>query len=328
MFKAAMPLLVLALAAAQGASAADDWIVASGTSTCSVSSVDFADGPYGFAAGSFNCGLLTEDGGLTWSPVRVVPNQGQSLNWAHAASADDLYAARLGLYRSTDRGQSWNEVGSLSTQSGGSFFDVHVFDADHIVAIKGGQIWTTSDGGANWILAFPGQQDVNFHELHFPTAQIGYATGGVMRDAGGIGIVLRTEDGGATWTQLDFPFGKINAASFVDADHGMLSTQAQGLFVTTDGAQTWTSLQAAPSGLINQLKHRDAQHWYATTYQGCVYESRDAGLSWEQGFCDEQQRPLASLSVRGGPAAVAAGNGGLVIYENRIFVDGFEAPRR
>lgn len=327
MLKAAMPLLVLALAAAQGASAADDWVVASGADTCSVSSLDFADSLHGFAAGSFNCGLLTEDGGLTWSPISVVPNHGQSLNWAHAASPDDLYAARLGLYRSTDRGATWAEVGSLSTQSGGSFFDVHVFEADHIVGIKGGQIWSTTDGGANWTLAFPGQQDMNFHELNFPTDKIGYATGGVMREAGGIGTVLRTDDGGATWNVLDFQFGKITAASFVDADHGMLSTQDQGLFVTSDGAQTWTALPTAPTGLVNQLKHRDAQHWYATTYEGCVYESRDAGLTWEQGFCDDRQRALASLSLRGG-AAVAGGNGGLVIYENRIFVDGFESPRR
>jgi photosystem II stability/assembly factor-like uncharacterized protein len=320
----ASPFLAFALAAAQGAPSGG-WVVARGTDTCSVSSVDFADGPHGFAAGSFNCGLLTDDGGYTWTPVRVVPDQSQSLMWVHAAGPDDLYAARRDLYRSTDRGQTWSAVGTLATQGGGNIFDVHLFDADHLVVIKGGQIWTTADAGATWTLAYPGEQNVNFHELHFPTAQTGYVTGGIVRDAGEIGAVLRSDDGGASWTRLDFPYGKITAADFVDADHALVATQSQGLFATADGGRSWQSLLSAPDGLVNQLRHRDAQDWYATTYEGCVYRSRDGGTTWRQGYCDPQQRALASLSLRGG-AAVAAGNDGLVIVEDTLFGDGFEQP--
>lgn len=326
---AVTPFLALALAAGQGVPS-DDWVVASGTGTCSVSSVDFPDGPRGFAAGSFNCGLLTEDGGLTWSPIRVVPDQGQSLLWAHAASADELYAARRALYRSGDRGATWSQVGGWDAGSGGSVFDVAFPGPDRLVLIKGGQIWTSDDAGGAWALTYPGEMDINFHELHFPTATIAYATGGVIRLGAGIGTVLRSDDGGESWNRLDFPYGKINAASFVDVDHGMAAVQDSaatfGLYATADGGRSWQALPSAPPGLVNQLRHRDAQHWYATTYQGCVYDSRDGGQSWRQGYCDPQGRALASLSLRGG-AAVAAGNDGLVLYENRLFADGFEASR-
>lgn len=328
MFAVATSFIALALAAGQRAPA-DDWVVASGTETCSVTSVDFPDGPRGFAAGSFNCGLLTEDGGYSWSPIRVVPDQGQSLMWAHAVSADELYAARRGFYRSTDRGQTWSQVGAWDRESQGTVFDVSFFDASHYVAIKGGQIWSSTDAGVNWTLSFAGDIDMNFHELHFPSAEIGYATGGKL--VGGdtlAGTVLRSADAGANWTRLDFPYGKINAASFVDVDHGMVSTQSAdgfGLYVTADGAQTWQPLPNPPPGLINQLKHRDAQHWYATTFEGCVYTSRDAGQNWQEGYCDPQQRALASISLRGG-AAVAGGNDGLVLYENGVFHDGFDQP--
>lgn len=329
MLALATPLFALSLAAGQGVPS-DDWIVASGTGSCSVSSVDFPDGPRGFAAGTFNCGLLTEDGGLTWSPIRVVPDQGQSLLWAHAATADELYAARRALYRSTDRGATWAPVGAWDPGSTGSVFDVAFPQPDRLVAIKGGQIWTSDDAGGSWTLAYPGEMDVNFHELHFPLPATGYATGGVVREGTGLGTVLRSDDGGANWTRLDFPHGKITAASFVDVDHGMAATQqagsAFGLYATADGGQSWQALPAPPPGLVNQLRHRDAQHWYATTFDGCVYDSRDGGQHWRQGYCDPQGRALASLSVRGG-AAVAAGNDGLVLYENRLFGDGFEAPR-
>lgn len=325
MFAVATPFLALALAAGQGVPA-DDWVVASGTDGCSVTSVDFPDGPRGFAAGAFNCGLLTEDGGYSWTPVRVVPDQGQSLLWAHAFSADELYAARRGLYRSTDRGQTWAQVGPWGSDTQGSVFDVHFLDSMNYVAIKGGQIWSSADAGENWTLSYPGEFNVNFHELHFPSADVGYAIGGIIREGEGIGAVLRSDDGGASWTLLAFPHGKINAGSFVDVDHGMVSTQGTdgfGLYVTADGAQSWQALSSSPPGLVNQLRHRDADHWYATTFEGCVYESRDGGRSWQQGYCDAQGRALASLSLRGG-AAVAAGNDGLVVYENHIFRDGLE----
>lgn len=328
MFAVATPLLAAALTAGHGAPPADDWLLAGGTETCSVTSLDFPDGPRGFAAGAFNCGLLTEDGGYAWTPIRVVPDQGQSLLWAHAASQDELYAARRGLYRSTDRGQTWAQVGAWSSDSQGSVFDIHFFDATHYVAIKGGQIWNSTDAGENWTLTYPGEFNINFHELNFPGADVGYATGGVIREGDGLGTVLRSEDGGASWALLPFPYGKINAARFVDADHGMVATQGQagfGLYVTADGAQTWQALPSTPPGLVNQLRYRDAQHWYATTFEGCVYESRDGGQTWQEGFCDPQGRALASLSVRGG-AAVAGGNDGLVVYENRIFRDGLETP--
>jgi len=304
-----------------GASAPEPWVLASGTGTCSATDVDFAAGPSGFSAGGFNCGLVTADGGFTWSPVSVVPQQGQSLLWSGARSADELYAARLGLYRSLDRGQTWNELGALS-EGIGSIFDVHFRDDGGLVLIKGGQIQVSHDDGATWTISYPGEININFDELHFPAADIGYATGGITRSSGTIGTVLRSEDGGESWTLLEFTHGKITAADFTDADHALVATQYEGLFMSADGGATWNALAAAPpGGLIVDLAHRDAQHWYAATFDGCVLESRDGGSTWQQEFCDPDGRALNALSVKGG-AGVAVGNDGLVVYEDRIFLDG------
>ncbi len=327
-----VPLFALALGAGPGApAAAGDWVLASGTGTCSVTSVDFPDGPRGFAAGAFNCGLLTMDGGYSWTPIDVVPEHGQSLVWAHAASADELYAARLGFYRSTDRGASWAQVGPWDTSSPGSIFDVAFLASGRLVAIKGGQTWTSDDQGDHWTLRYPGEMDRNFHELHFPgSGAIGYATGGVVRGSmgNGIGTVLRTADAGATWTVLDFPHGAITAADFVDSDHAMVAVQNHWtgrLYVTSDGAATWQALPSAPPGWITSLKQRSASHWYAATADGCLQTSRNGGHSWQADYCDADFRALASINLRGG-AAVAAGNDGLVLYEDRILRSGFEGP--
>lgn len=316
----AASLMQVALA---GTPVPESWLVASGTGNCSPTDVDFAEGGNGFGAGTFNCGLVTGDGGLTWEPVSVFPQQGQSLTWSGARTRDEILAARTGLYASSDRGATWSELGTLS-QGIGSIFDVHFHDDDNIVLIKGGQIQASHDGGANWAITYPGEFNINFDELHFPTASIGFATGGIARSSGTIGTVLRTDDGGESWTLLEFEHGKITAAGFIDAAHALVATQTEGIFATSDGGESWSYVAPAPGpGLVVDLAHRDARHWYAVTSEGCVFESHDAGVAWEQGYCDSAGRALNALSVKGG-AAVAVGNDGLVLFENRIFADGFE----
>ncbi len=301
------------------------WLPAEGAGVCSVTDVDFSDALHGFAAGAFNCGLVTADGGLTWTEIDVVPQQGQSLLFGHAADADTFYAARQSLYRSIDRGATWVELPALGAAGGGSVFDMHFADAQHWVAIKGGQIHVTDDGGDSWTLAFPGKFNINFDELHAPDANILYATGGIIRSSGELGSVLRSDDAGATWTLLTFTHGKINAADFLSADHGIVSTQNQGMFETLDGGQTWTRIGDTPGDTpLLDLRHRGT-HWYAASYGGCLYESFDLARTWQTGYCDPSERALATLSVRGG-AVVAAGNDGLVLFEDRILHADFESP--
>jgi photosystem II stability/assembly factor-like uncharacterized protein len=319
----AVSLLTLALASTAGSPRNDDWLPASGTDQVSVNDIDFA-GRYGFAAGSFNRGLVSDDGGYSWTPISVIPAQGQSLLWGHAASRDELFAARIGLYHSIDRGQTWQELGNLGSSGGGNVFDLQLLDADHLVAIKGGQIQLSTDAGLTWSIVYPGEFDVNFDELHFPTAQIGYASGGISREGSSVGNVLRSDDGGASWTLLEFGHSKITAADFIDADHALVATQSDGFFFTSDGAQSWQFLADVPDAqYISDLAHRGDLHWYATTYSGCIYESVDGGRQWQPSYCDGEERALSTISLRGG-AAVAGGNDGLVLFENRIFRDGLD----
>lgn len=318
------PAAVIFLAALSGdAIAQDAWLPATGTGNCSVTDVDFVDATHAFAAGSFNCGLLSDDGGSSWSTIDVVPEHGQSLLWAHAETPEHLYAARIEFFSSSDGGETWTQLSDFTGQ-GGSFFDVHFHDASNLVAIRGGQILTSANGGVNWDIAYPGELNINFDELHFPDEQTGYATGGITRESGSIGTVLRSDDGGQTWTALDFAHGKITAADFLNVDHAMVATQYEGFFVTADGGQSWQSITNVPGGdYIDEIAHRSNQHWYAASLTGCMYETRDAGTSWQTTFCDPGQRALATMDVSG-PSAVAAGNDGLVIRENRVFANGFE----
>src|SRR4051812_30924817 len=52
--------------------------------------------------------------------------------------------------------------------------------------------------------------------------------------------LLRTLDGGKTWTQTSSPDSTVNSLSFINADTGWVAAGTGALFITTDGAATWT----------------------------------------------------------------------------------------
>ena len=317
----ATPFLSFALGVAAPAQHDTDWILASLDAGCDLTDIDFSDRMHGFATCAFSDAMTTDDGGLTWH----VSGTGlqQSLVFARASSTDELYAARLGFYHSADRGQHWEELGGLSSNFG-SVFDVWFGDAGHLVAIQGGTLLTSEDGGVQWDPRWPETQNVYFDELHFPSASVGYASGGITTGQGSLGSVLRTDDAGLHWQLLSFTHGEITAADFFDDDHGVVATQPGELYATADGGNSWQLIGPAPdASILLDLVHRDAGHWYAVSFQGCLYETHDAGASWETGYCDPGANALAAITLRGGPA-VAGGNGGVVLFENRILEDGFE----
>lgn len=320
MFALATPLLSLALGA--GAAAHDtDWLQASESSPCDLTDVDFSDRLHGFATCAFGDAMTTDDGGLTWNVFDT--HLQQSLLFAHAASTDELYASRLGFYHSTDRGRTWEELGGLS-ENFGSVFDVHFGDGGHFVAIQGGDLLFTDDGGVHWTNAFPSQFGVYFDELHFPSASIGYASGGNTTEQGSVGSIARTTNAGLSWDLLSFTHGEITAADFFDDDHGVVATWGGELYTTSDGGSSWDLLGGVPdSAILLDLAHRDGSHWYGVSFQGCLYETRDAGATWETGYCDASGNALAAITVSGGPA-VAGGNTGLLLFENRILENGFD----
>jgi photosystem II stability/assembly factor-like uncharacterized protein len=319
MIALAAPLLMTALGAAS-APPNSDWLLAHESRSCDLTDVDFSDRLHGFATCAFGDAMTTEDGGLTWTVFGT--DLQQSLLFAHAASPQELYAARLGFYHSIDGGQHWEELGGLSANFG-SVFDVSFGAAGHFVAIQGGTLLYTDNGGINWETGYPGDANVFFDELHFPSAQIGYASGGITTKQGSSGNVLRTDDAGVTWHLLSFTHGEITAADFFDDSHGVVATWGHELYSTSDSGASWQPIGAIPEAILLDIAHRDENHWYAVSFEGCLYETHDAGAHWETGYCDPSGNALAAITLAGGPA-VAGGNSGLVLFENKILRDGFD----
>jgi photosystem II stability/assembly factor-like uncharacterized protein len=161
----------------------------------------------------------------------------------------------------SDGGASWSRQ-----YAGTAALDQLDFtDGQHGWAAGGGSLLRTSDGGASWTaLAEPCQGDLN--SVHFVSATLGFAVaaaagneGGGQSVAGGPyttaigGSLLRTTDGGATWTPVTSAPANPQSVCFANSGDGYLGTPAH-IWRTTDGGATWTLALTEPNAPGNPGK--------------------------------------------------------------------------
>lgn len=251
----------------------------SGATDKNLRAVYFVDRLTGWAAGDGGAVYRTDDGGKNWAelPGAVVPNGIVDVSRIHFADARNGWM--LGEMRSRDS----KEVQTV--------------------------LLSTTDGGQIW------QQQMmpGVLSFHFINSKVGWAVG---RSAG----VFKTTDGGLRWKKVEsltqlvgqpveassFNFG-FSDIYFADAEHGWAVgnfygralTHIGGLFVTTDGGETWRRLPVViqtknnatrfTRGMLHAVKFTDVNHGAVTgeiedgdeTFYFTL-STRDGGQTWEQ----------------------------------------------
>lgn len=131
-------------------------------------------------------------------------------------------------------------------------------------------LMVSNDSGKTWTnLSLSGE--VDFHRL----VALGKVAMGISSSNGHL---LRTEDGGKTWADLDATTLYDIALAPADADT-VIGTSEKGLMRSTDGGKTFTKVEGAP--LLALLSVTGMKTIGADVY-GTVFESTDAGLTWMQ----------------------------------------------
>ncbi|MFY0688782.1 MAG: T9SS type A sorting domain-containing protein [Cyclobacteriaceae bacterium] len=229
----------------------------------------------------------TIDGGQQWVlKSNGLPNLGSSSIVIAPSNPDIMYLGTgefftddvdgAGLFKSTDHGESWQQVLSPATfpevQNIGRIV-VDPNDANHVLVATQSSVWgdfasaiyKSIDGGQNWLKVFYSERDRVDQIIYAPSNfNIQYAA------LFGKGVIKST-DAGLTWEESSAgmnPNGRIELAiSSIDENYlwasvnGAVSGSNSDLYLSKNGGQVWNIL----AELEGTLDFLDGQGWYDNT---------------------------------------------------------------
>lgn len=195
------------------------WTRVSVTAGEPLNDVWFADALHGVIVGgsSYGVALWTSDGGSTWH--RVTPPSGAALRSVTYPDLADMWAVgdAGAIVGSHDGGASWFHVLPAVTAQNLRAAWGRTASANWAVGAAG-TVALTSVGvdSVTWALGNSAGASNQLEGTCFPAPLIGYAVG-----YNGSGVILRTDDGGASWSpQSALSANRLNAVFFADSLHG------------------------------------------------------------------------------------------------------------
>ncbi|MFC5536971.1 YCF48-related protein [Rhodocytophaga aerolata] len=256
-----------------------------------VNDIFFQDANIGYVTSGFNGGAVykTTNGGQTWETVywsdtpfgiHFNGNTGCIVGEIQAGSTTN-FGRTLSITK--DGGGSWTAISNAGydSYSNVSFISDKIGFLSHWPNAYTGNnnYFKTTDGGENWL-----EHQTNIEGSYNYIKFFDEKNGVMVGDA-----VLRTEDGGKSWTKYTHEighYGLIRELDFVDENLWFLCTYTDGLiYRTTDGGKTFVNISKIENTLIS-LNFINSQIGFAGSLFGKIYKTTDGGLTWKIVFDD------------------------------------------
>lgn len=212
---------------------------------------------------------ISSDDGATWKQMENAPADILDITTHRGAL---VAAAATGIYRSNDKGQTWQPQmnGVTATAVNGL-----VEFGEMVFAATENGVYGTAKGETRW-QRFPAGPDRWVHSLekHNGALYAGMNYGGIQR----------TTDNGASWVPLSGGYPEEKQVSQLVSDGSRLYAATWGgLFATTDGGETWQNIPigANTDGVMTTLVASGDTLWAAISGEG-IFTSTDAGASWKR----------------------------------------------
>lgn len=255
--------------------------------------VFFLNENLGWAAnGYYSAVYKTTDGGINWT-LQVT---GAMLGGSHYFRNIEFLDENIGFlgtlnqkfYKTTDGGTTWNLVTNI-TPNPNAICGLDCVGTSTVYGcgayFSPAHIIKSTDSGNTWQFIDMSAYANALVDINFLDENTGFVSG---NNATG-GVILKTTDGGITWTQLlntgtngdyvwklqvlnsnnNVIFGSVEAAS---PNIGRLAK-------SSDGGATWT-LQNAPETMIQAVGFLDENHGWMGGHTTGFYETLNGGATW------------------------------------------------
>lgn len=246
----------------------------------------YACSQYGF------CGR-SSDGGETMASF-INRTTSDRRNWKTPLEFDPsdpsvMYYAGNIVNRSADRGQTWTPIspdltggpGRDTQYPWGTVTSVAAATSDPQRLYAGtddARVWTSPDGGVTWQRIDAGLPErwVTRVRVDPANADVVYVTLSGFRQGDSAAHVFRSDDAGATWTDISGNLPNAPVNDMVLAQGGLYVASDLGVFASPSGGRGWYAVgRGLPNAPVMELRmHESTSTLYAGTFGRGIYSVR------------------------------------------------------
>lgn len=234
------------------------------------------------------CLLLAEAPSIPgWRSDEIVSSYGSSKSKYHFVDRNVGFALAATLLRTTNGGEDWVEVDNFPDAQVSTLREVSAVNDQMLAVVANGPedqaeskqlLMFSHDGGENWETIET--DEYLLAKISFKDASMGFAYG-FEKASFQVGL-LRTNDGGATWTPVEGT-GFTSAYSdlrieWKDSNVGLAQTGIDHAYLTTDGGANWEQITSGQTGL--NVYYAASSSLILSTVSNLTYVSFDGGETW------------------------------------------------
>lgn len=265
--------------------------------------IEFINENIGFV-GTLNGVLFkTIDGGENWTTVTNITPNPVAICGLEAIGSSTIYGC--GAYftpahiiKSTDSGNTW----SFTDMSAYANALVEVTFLTEDIGFAAGRsdigatILKTTNGGTTWVEIFNSNIAGEYvWKLQILDSNTDAIFGSIESVSPNNAQLIKSLDGGVTWTSYDAPDNTIQAVGFISETKGWMGGYNTGFNETNDGGLTWTNLNAGRN--LNRIFIINSGLAYAGGTS--LYKFTAATLSTEN-FIEKGRTPL-NVTLKNNP---------------------------
>ena len=192
------------------------------------------------------------------------------------------------LASTSDAGRTWRRYPLNTTEN---INEIYFRNEENGYLVAGRKLFITTDGGTSWretVIFRPADLRNNtpvFLSIRFADKKRGLAIGSILNAQGNVidSLVMRTTDGGETWSRLTVPFkGELFHLDFNGSSHGWIVGDSGLILATTDGGDSWRVQQSGVSVGLYNIDFRDDYEGYAVGQAGTILRTENGGASWQR----------------------------------------------
>lgn len=212
--------------------------------------IEFLDENIGFL-GTLNGEFFkTTNGGSNWTQITNISPNPTAICGLDTVGSSTIYGC--GAYftpahiiKSVDSGNTWQFI-DMSAYANAL---VEIYFLTETIGFVSGRnnngatILKTTDGGTSWTEIFNSNVTGEYvWKIQILENNPDAIFGSIEAVSPNLGKLIKSLDGGITWTSYNAPETAIQAVGFINEDHGWIGGHNTGFYETLNGGQTWTNL--------------------------------------------------------------------------------------